>query len=87
MMFYGHNRKIMSTLSCYELTELGNIKVKTPCEMALETDREIMNLYEEMFGTDDDIIDPAFLDNWLTSWDFSLLPCLLSLEQILGSSC
>ena len=66
MMFYGHNRKLMSTLSCHELTELGNIKVKTPCEMALETDREIMNLFEEMFGTDDDIIDPAFLDNWLT---------------------
>ena len=62
-MFYGHNRKLMSTLSCYELAELGNIKVKTPCEMALETDREIMNLFEEMFGTDDDIIDPAFLDN------------------------
>ena len=63
MMFYGHNRKIMSTLSCYELTELGNIKVKTPCEMALETDAKVMNLFEEMFGTDDDIIDPAFLDN------------------------
>ena len=54
---------MQSTLSCYELTELGNIKIKTPCEMALETDREIMNLFEEMFGTDDDIIDPAFLDN------------------------
>ena len=53
MMFYGHNRKLMSTLSCHELTELGNIKVKTPCEMALETDREIMNLYEEMFGTEE----------------------------------
>ena len=72
MMFYGHNRKLMSTLSCHELTELGNIKVKTPCEMALETDREIMNLFEEMFGTDvkytetaydENIIDPAFLDN------------------------
>ena len=53
MMFYGHNRKLMSTLSCYELTELGNIKVKTPCEMALETDREVMNLFEEMFGTEE----------------------------------
>ena len=53
MMFYGHNRKMMSTLSCYELTELGNIKVKTPCEIALETDREIMNLFEEMFGTEE----------------------------------
>ena len=55
MMFYGHNRKIMSTLSCYELTELGNIKIKTPCEMALETDREIMNLFEEMFGGEEEI--------------------------------
>ena len=53
MMFYGHNRKMMSTLSCHELTELGNIKVKTPCEIALETDREIMNLFEEMFGTEE----------------------------------
>ena len=64
MMFYGHNRKMMSTLSCYELTELGNIKVKTPCEMALETDREIMNLLRKCLrSTDDGIIDPAFLDN------------------------
>ncbi len=65
MMFYGHNRKLMSTLSCHELTELGNIKVKTPCEMALETDREIMNLFEEMFGTEDDGRgqDSAFMDD------------------------
>ena len=66
MMFYGHNRKLMSTLSCYELTELGNIKVKTPCEMALETDREIMNLFEEMFGPDpynERGQDSAFMDD------------------------
>jgi len=66
MMFYGHNRKMMSTLSCYELTELGNIKVKTPCEMALETDREIMNLFEEMFGPDpynERGQDSAFMDD------------------------
>ena len=65
-MFYGHNRKMMSTLSCYELTELGNIKVKTPCEMALETDREIMNLFEEMFGPDpynERGQDSAFMDD------------------------
>ena len=65
-MFYGHNRKLMSTLSCYELTELGNIKVKTPCECALETDREIMNLFEEMFGTDpynERGQDSAFMDD------------------------
>ena len=53
MFFKGHNGSMQSTLSCYELTELGNIKVKTPCEMALETDREIMNLFEEMFGTEE----------------------------------
>ena len=66
MMFYGHNRKLMSTLSCYELTELGNIKVKTPCEIALETDREIMNLFEEMFGPDpynERGQDSAFMDD------------------------
>ena len=66
MMFYGHNRKLMSTLSCYELTELGNIKVKTPCEMALETDREIMNFFEEMFGPDpynERGQDSAFMDD------------------------
>ena len=66
MMFYGHNRKIMSTLSCYELTELGNIKVKTPCEMALETDAEVMNLFEEMFGPDpynERGQDSAFMDD------------------------
>ena len=66
MMFYGHNRKMMSTLSCHELTELGNIKVKTPCEIALETDREIMNLFEEMFGTDpynERGQDSAFMDD------------------------
>ena len=66
MMFYGHNRKLMSTLSCHELTELGNIKVKTPCEMALETDREIMNLFEEMFGPDpynERGQDSAFMDD------------------------
>ena len=65
-MFYGHNRKMMSTLSCYELTELGNIKVKTPCEIALETDREIMNLFEEMFGPDpynERGQDSAFMDD------------------------
>ncbi len=65
-MFYGHNRKLMSTLSCYELTELGNIKVKTPCEIALETDREIMNLFEEMFGPDpynERGQDSAFMDD------------------------
>ena len=65
-MFYGHNRKMMSTLSCHELTELGNIKVKTPCEMALETDREIMNLFEEMFGPDpynERGQDSAFMDD------------------------
>ena len=28
-----------------------------------EYDRQNVDLYEEMFGTDDDIIDPAFLDN------------------------
>tara|TARA_B100000674_G_scaffold242369_1_gene199419 strand:- start:108 stop:302 length:195 start_codon:yes stop_codon:yes gene_type:complete len=28
-----------------------------------EYDRQNLNLFEEMFGTDDDIIDPAFLDN------------------------
>jgi hypothetical protein len=53
MFFKGHNGSMQSTLSCYELTELGNIKVKTPCEMALETDREIMNLFEEMFTTEE----------------------------------
>ena len=66
MMFYGHNRKLMSTLSCYELTELGNIKVKTPCEMALETDAKVMNLFEEMFGPDpynERGQDSAFIDD------------------------
>ena len=53
MFFKGHNGSMQSTLSCHELTELGNIKVKTPCELALETDREIMNLFEEMFGTEE----------------------------------
>ena len=65
-MFYGHNRKLMSTLSCYELTELGNIKVKTPCEMALETDAKVMNLFEEMFGHDpynERGQDSAFMDD------------------------
>jgi hypothetical protein len=28
-----------------------------------EYDRQNLNLFEEMFGTDDDIIDSAFLDN------------------------
>ena len=28
-----------------------------------EYDRQNVDLYKEMFGTDDDIIDPAFLDN------------------------
>jgi len=28
-----------------------------------EYDRQNVDLYEQMFGTDDDIIDPAFLDN------------------------
>jgi len=52
-----------------------------------EYDRQNVDLYKEMFGTDDDIIDPAFLDNWLTSWNFSSLPCLLSSVLILVLSC
>ena len=28
-----------------------------------EYDRQNVDLYKEMFGTDDDIIDPAFLNN------------------------
>jgi len=63
MLFKGHNNQMMSTKSCYELTELGNIKVKTPCEFALESDREMMNLFEEMFGTDSRGQDSAFMDD------------------------
>jgi len=63
MLFKGHNNQMMSTKSCYELTELGNIKVKTPCEIALESDREMMNLFEEMFGTDSRGQDSAFMDD------------------------
>lgn len=53
MFFTDHNGKMQSTLSCHELTALGNIKIKDPCTMALETDREIMNLFDEMFEGDD----------------------------------
>ena len=65
MFFTDHNGKMQSTLSCHELTELSNIKVKMPCEMALETDREVMNLFEEMFGTDvnERGQDSAFMDD------------------------
>ena len=66
MLFKGHNDQMLSTLSCYELTELGNIKVKTPCEIALESDREMMNLFEEMFGSDpynERGQDSAFMDD------------------------
>ena len=50
-MFYtGHNGTPLSTLSCYELTELINYQPKDPCTIALETDKEILNLFEEMFG-------------------------------------
>jgi hypothetical protein len=66
MLFKGHNDQMLSTLSCYELTELGNIKVKTPCEIALESDREMMNLFEEMFGPDpynERGQDSAFMDD------------------------
>ena len=52
-----------------------------------EYDRQNLNLFEEMFGTDDDIIDPAFLDNWLTSCESFFLLCLLSSVLILGLSC
>ena len=65
MFFTDHNGKMQSTLSCHELTELGNIKVKMPCEIALESDREIMNLFEEMFGADvnERGQDSAFMDD------------------------
>ena len=64
MFFTDHNNKMQSTLSCHELTELGNIKIKDPCTMALETDREIMNLFDEMFGDDDGRgQDSAFMDD------------------------
>jgi len=66
MLFKGHNDRMLSTLSCHELTELGNIKVKTPCEIALESDREMMNLFEEMFGPDpynERGQDSAFMDD------------------------
>ena len=64
MFFTGPNGRICSTLSGAELTELGNIKIKDPCTMALETDREIMNLFDEMFGDDDGRgQDSAFMDD------------------------
>ena len=66
MFFTDHNGRMQSTLSCYELTELSNIKVKTPCEMALETDREVMIMFEEMFGPDpynERGQDSAFMDD------------------------
>lgn len=60
-MFYtGHNGTLLSTLSCYELVELSNNKPKDPCSMALETDKKIMNLFEEMFGDESDTDQPEY---------------------------
>ena len=66
MLFTGPNGRTCSTLSGAELIELGNIKIKDPCTMALETDREVMNLFEEMFGPDpynERGQDSAFMDD------------------------
>ena len=50
-MFYtGHNGTPLSTLSCHELMELTHHQPKDPCTIALETDKLIANLFEEMFG-------------------------------------
>ncbi len=49
-----------STLSGAELLALNDIK--DPCQLALETDAKVMNLFEEMFG-DDRGHDSAFMDD------------------------
>ena len=60
-MFYtGHNGTKLSTLSCYELMELSNNKPKDPCSMALETDKQVVNLFEEMFGDEGDTDQPEY---------------------------
>ena len=46
-MLYTINGKMHSTLSGAELLALTNTD---PCTIALETDKQILNLFEEMFG-------------------------------------
>lgn len=50
-MLYTINGKMHSTLSGAELLAIANTD---PCTIALETDKKIMNLFEEMFGDDND---------------------------------
>ena len=60
LMFYQINGKMHSTLNCAELNALTKRvdecadKIeqirRDPCTIALETDKQIANLFEEMFG-------------------------------------
>ena len=60
MLFKGPNGRMCSTLSGAELLALNDIK--DPCQLALETDAKVLNLFEEMFG-DDRGQDSAFMDD------------------------
>ena len=52
------NRRIVSNLSCYELTELAKRAEQSKTEEFIENCKEVaektgnLNLFEEMFGTD-----------------------------------
>ena len=53
MFFKGHNGKMYSTLSCYELSALFDKVDK--CADKIDEIREDINLFAEMFGTDDEL--------------------------------
>ena len=58
MLFKGTNGKMHSTLSGEELLAINDIK--DPCQLALETDAKVMNLFDEMFGQDSAFMDDNF---------------------------
>ena len=66
------NRRIVSNLSCYELTELAKRAEQSKTDEFIENCKEVaektgnLNLFEEMFGTDpynERGQDSAFMDD------------------------